>query len=289
MRVGLLGVQATKSLVFWIAYLFSPALAHGAQNGIKDQCEETLKSLPGKLAVDINSICGTSQQLAACQSEKGAPIFHFDRHSANRNTRRVLVLALVHGDEPESAVVAKLWMERLLKIEPRSSWRIVPVLNPDGYAAKSRLNSRGVDINRNFPTKDWHNLALQNWEKVAKKDPRRYPGVGPASERETICALQHIEEFKPDFVVAIHTPYGVLDFDGPSDLQFPKAFLPWVSLGHFPGSLGRYMWHDQSIPVLTIELKGQVSLKSLDALDALQDVSGYLALQTKPRLTPKGH
>lgn len=289
MQGRLFGIQDTRSLAFTITCLFFPILAQGAQNGIKAQCEEALKSLPGKIAVDINSICGTSQQLTACQSEKGTPIFHFDRHSASGNTRRVLVLALVHGDEPESAVVAKLWMERLLKIEPRSSWRIVPVLNPDGYEVNSRLNSRGVDINRNFPTKDWHDLALKNWEKVAKKDPRRYPGAGPASERETVCAIQHIEDFKPDFVVAIHTPYGVLDFDGPNDLRFPKAFLPWVSLGHFPGSLGRYMWHEQSIPVLTIELKGQVSLKSLDALDTLQDVSGYLALQTKPRSTPKGH
>ncbi len=283
MHDGLFGVSKPATLIFLMVYFFIPTHALGQANETKIHCQEALKSLPSRLAVDVDSICASSQQLTTCRSEKGVPIFHFDRLSSKPNARRVLVLALVHGDEPESAIVAKLWMERLLKIEPRSSWRIIPVLNPDGYAARSRLNSRGVDLNRNFPTKDWHSLALETWEKLAKKDPRRYPGTGPASERETACALQQIEEFKPDIVVAIHTPYGILDFDGPKDLELPKLFLPWVSLGHFPGSLGRYMWHDQSIPVLTIELKGQASLKSLDELDRLQDVSGYLALRTKPR------
>ena len=262
---GLVGTGPGASL---FAQEFSPA-----------KCEEILGTLPKTFDVNLAAICKESKLQKGCQSEKAVPIFHLDRATTVANAKRILVFSLVHGDEPESGVVANMWMDRLMRIEPRSHWRIVPVLNPDGYATNSRLNSKGVDLNRNFPTTDWDSLALDAWDKKAKKDPRRYPGVSSASESETKCAMSHIEEFKPDFVIAIHTPYGLLDFDGPKNLNFPKSFLPWISLGHFPGSLGRYMWADRSVPVLTIELTGKDSLKSLAELDRLQDVSGTLAIQ----------
>ena len=261
-----------------------PGASLWAQEFSPAKCEEVLGSLPKTFDVNLATICKESKQLAGCQSEKAVPIFHFDRSTTVANAKRILVFSLVHGDEPESAVVANMWMDRLMRIEPRSHWRIVPVVNPDGYAVNSRLNSKGVDLNRNFPTTDWDSVALDAWDKKAKKDPRRYPGVSSASESETKCALSHIESFKPDFVIAIHTPYGLLDFDGPKNLNLPKSFLPWISLGHFPGSLGRYMWADRSVPVLTIELTGKDSLKSLSELDRLQDVLGTLAIQASGKI-----
>jgi len=270
--------QILTCVALWPALLGSGSFLF-AQEFSPAKCEEILGTLPKTFDVNLTAICKEAKLLEGCQSEKSVPIFHFERSTTSENAKRILVFSLVHGDEPESGVVANMWMDRLLRIAPRSHWRIVPVMNPDGYAANSRLNSRGVDLNRNFPTTDWDRLALDAWDKRAKKDPRRYPGVSSGSESETKCALSHIETFKPDFVIAIHTPYGLLDFDGPKHLNFPKSFLPWISLGNFPGSLGRYMWADRSIPVLTIELSGKASLKSLSELDRLQDVSGTLAIQ----------
>src|SRR5690606_35181087 len=153
-------------------------------------------------------------------------------------------------DEIPSGAVARSWMVRLQEISPRNTWRVVPILNPDGLVKKSRLNGREVDLNRNFPTEDWDELALKSWREKTKSNPRRYPGDGPASEPETACAIEHIKDFKPDFIISIHTPLGVLDFDGPKSLPFPNFKpLPWRSLGHFPGSLGRYMWKEHGVPV----------------------------------------
>ena len=91
--------------------------------------------------------------------------------------------------------------------------------------------------------------------------------------------MNHIEDFQPDFIISIHTALGVLDFDVPK-LNYPRFEpLPWISLGHYPGSLGRYMWKDHSVPVLTIELKGAGGLKRLEQLDDLQDISGTVAIQ----------
>jgi protein MpaA len=73
----------------------------------------------------------------------------------------------------------------------------------------------------------------------------------------------------------VHTPLKVLDFDGPK-VNFPKYdYLPWKSLGHFPGSLGRYMWFERQTPVLTTELKEDLPA-SLAPLEKLQDVIGTL-------------
>jgi hypothetical protein len=142
------------------------------------------------------------------------------------------------------------------------------------------MNAAGVDLNRNFPSKNWNENAMKYWKTRTHKNARRFPGVSAASEPETRCAMQQIEDYAPDFIISIHSPYGVLDFDGPN-VYFPKyRFLPWHSLGTFPGSLGQYMWKDHHTPVLTIELKDNAK----DA-DNLQDLIGGFAIRTVQRIS----
>jgi hypothetical protein len=140
-----------------------------------------------------------------------------------------------------------------------------------------------VDLNRNFPTKDWEKDAVNYWKKETKSNPRRFPGEKSGSEPETQCALKHIEDFKPDFIVSIHTPLKVLDYDGPK-VRPPKFdYLPWKNLGHFPGSLGRYMWFERKVPVLTMEMKEDLP-SSTTPLMQLQDIIGFLvSLDLSPK------
>ncbi len=223
-----------------------------------------------------------AQVLETCYSTKNTPIEHFEKISSkNPNGKRILVFGLIHGDEVHSEELAKIWVKRLSGLEPSNHWRIITSLNPDGKLLKTRGNSNGVDLNRNFPTYDWDEHALIHWKNNLKENPRRYPGPNPGSEVETKCAIKHIEEFKPDVIVAIHTPYGLLDYDGPDEKIIKKTVpfksLPWRRLGTFTGSLGRYMWNERKIPVLTIELK-ENSLKShLHEFLWLQDQVSYLA------------
>jgi hypothetical protein len=191
--------------------------------------------------------------------------------------KKILVVGAIHGDEPESIKLSKLWVERLRKIKnPSNFWRIIPEANPDGVKNKTRFNVRKVDLNRNFPTKDWDEDALIHWGKNQKSDLRRYPGPSAGSEIETQCMLSHLENFKPDLGVSIHTPYGQFDFDGPSNKKLKTNLLPWKRIGTFPGSLGRYLWDERKIPVLTIELKpnslDKDSLILLKLQDALSDL-----------------
>lgn len=251
---------------------------------LSKKCMESLKTFPGKVDTSLlQKACDKVQIDEGCTSVQGRPIFHYEKFASNVAAKKVLVFSLIHGDETHAGTVGRYWMERLESFDPRNSWRVIPILNPDGVIAKTRTNANSVDLNRNFPTKDWDQLAKVYWAKQTKANPRRNPGDVAGSEIETKCALKHLEEFKPDFVVSVHTPLKVLDFDGPK-VTFPKYdYLPWKSLGHFPGSLGRYMWFERQTPVLTTELREDLP-SSLAPLEKLQDVIGTLVkIEIKPK------
>jgi protein MpaA len=234
----------------------------------------------------LKTFCDRARLLVGCASHEGRPIFHVEHIAPDSNSqlrgKRILTLGLIHGDEPLSGEMTLSWAERLRGIPHRSSWRVVPMLNPDGLIRKTRMNARGVDLNRNFPTRDWNDQAINYWETSSKRDPRRNPGESPASEVETRCAIAHIKSFKPDIIISNHTPYAVIDFDGPK-MNFPRyRDLPWRALGNFPGSLGRYMWKDHQVPVVTVEL-GHV----LPDTEALQDLLGTFSIEAARRAGTK--
>ncbi len=243
---------------------------------LKDLCTKQLKSFKGKNNdALLAQACSEAKQLDVCQSANGTPIFHYDKKASSENAKKILVFSLIHGDETDAGVVGRYWIERLHDINPRNNWRIVPVLNPDGVLLKTRTNANKIDLNRNFPTRDWQDKAVHFWHVQTKSNPRRYPGSEAASESETKCALQHIGDYQPHFVVSIHTPLNVLDYDGPKVKPPNYSYLPWRSLGHFPGSLGRYMWFEREIPVLTIEMKESLPDSYLP-FEKLHDVIGQL-------------
>jgi murein peptide amidase A len=179
---------------------------------------------------------------------------------------RVLVVGAIHGDEPTSASLAMRWIgfaarpERALR-QP-VHWRFIPALNPDGMLARpaTRVNARGVDLNRNFPTPNWERDAPIYWQKRTHRDPRRWPGPTPLSEPESRFLHEQMEGFRPDLVVSIHAPYGVLDYDGPLPPPSRLGQLRLDQLGIFPGSLGHYGSVRQGMPVVTIELQHELRM-----------------------------
>ena len=243
---------------------------------LSELCLSELKRFPGQYNLKtLSNACKKAIALSNCRSVNGSPIFHYERMGKGEHPKKILAFSLIHGDENHAGSVGRYWMERLEDIEPRNHWRVVPILNPDGVKEKTRYNANKIDLNRNFPTKDWDELAQKYWKQNAQSSPRRFPGDQSGSEPETKCALQHIEDFKPDFIISIHTPLNVLDFDGPKVPPPKFNYLPWKSLGHFPGSLGRYMWFERNIPVLTMELKTSLP-KTNDPFEVLQDLIGTL-------------
>ncbi len=221
------------------------------------------------------------------------------RTERDREPLRVLVVGAMHGDELTSASLALRWVG-LAEAQVRDAasglpvhWRFLPILNPDGLLARqpTRVNARGVDLNRNFPTPNWERDAPIYWEKRTRRDPRRWPGPEPLSEPESRFLYTQMEQFAPDLVVSIHAPYGVLDYDGPVPPPSRLGRLRLDQLGIFPGSLGHYGSVRQGMPVVTIELQHELRMPEDDQVrqmwrDLLRWMGTHLARDGAPRPTP---
>ena len=195
------------------------------------------------------------------------PLIFIQLGSSGKNCN--IFLGGVHGDElPAIYLLLKLahYLEANPQLLKDKCIVIAPLVNPDGFFAKpsTRVNASGVDINRNFPTKDWNAKALAQWKNKYKGNRRYYPGIKSGSEQETLFQIALIGRYRPQKVLSIHSPLGFYDFDGPSaDLDSLERWLDRISretnhplkkYGFFPGSLGNYAGHERNIFTLTLEL-----------------------------------
>lgn len=215
-------------------------------------CQDMTRRLPNLSA----AVCAMAQLTPiGAKSAQGRPLFLRDVISANAHLR-VLVIGGIHGDELSSTSLVMHWIKAATETPSNIHWRFVPLMNPDGMLLDkpTRTNSRGVDLNRNFPTPNWDKEAPIYWSQRTKNDPRRYPGPKPLSEPESKWLFDEMERWKPNLIVSVHAPYGVLDFDGPTVAPQRLGRLYLDQVGIFPGSLGNYGGVHKKVPVVTIEL-----------------------------------
>ena len=162
--------------------------------------------------------------------------------------KNILILGTTHGEEPQGYEILKLFLQNDTKF--KNNLFIIPCLNPDGYYKSSRTNSNNVDLNRNFPTK--------NWELTAKDE--FFGGKKPMSEIETQFLVKIIEEIHIDAILSIHAPFKIVNYDG--DAQFLSEKIAKIinypvqkDIGYpTPGSFGTYCGVERKIPTITLEL-----------------------------------
>jgi len=234
------------------------AATAAAQSDLHNWCKDVTRAIP---RIKLNT-CVSAELKPWARSVNGQHIMLHEFRPAQPSIARVLVIGGIHGDELTSVSIVFRWIELLKQPSgeaARYQWRVIPVLNPDGLLAKppTRVNARGVDLNRNFPTDNWSSEAARYWSVSTGRDPRRFPGPAARSEPESAWLHYEIETFKPDVIVSVHAPYAVLDFDGPPHgMQPPLRFgrLHLHRLGVYPGSLGNFGGLKAGIPVVTLEL-----------------------------------
>jgi protein MpaA len=176
---------------------------------------------------------------------------------------RIYLIGGIHGDETEGRTAVDL-----VKNAPNAAAtiRILRDLNPDGTAVRRRSNASGLDLNRNWPARNFN--------------PGSDGGFAPLSEPETRALDEDLRRFKPDIVVVLHSiSFGPLvNYDGPAE-HLASAFAAaaqsvnpdWyvrADMGYdTAGSLGSYLGVDRQLPILTIEFqRGQDEAGATTAL-----------------------
>jgi protein MpaA len=115
--------------------------------------------------------------------------------------RKILVVGCIHGNE--CAGVAILSALARQRVPSGVQLWLVPEINPDGTAAHTRQNARGVDLNRNFPFR---------WRPIAS--PSYYAGPRPLSEPETRAAVALISAIHPVVTIWYHQHEDLVDMAG---------------------------------------------------------------------------
>ena len=254
-------------------------------------CARLAPEVPG---VDAPACRASGLVPGTGRSVHGVPLWSNDVLPASGAPRfKVLLLGGIHGDELASVTLAFDWIARSHGVQASAmphpsktarptianvAWRFVPLLNPDGllHSPSTRVNAHGVDLNRNFPTADWARDAQPYWVKHTKKDPRRFPGPQALSEPESRWLLEQIDQFRPDLIVSVHAPYGLLDFDGPPPAPRRLGSLQLDPVGVYPGSLGNYGGLVKNVPVMTLELKSARAVPPAELTAMWNDLQRWL-------------
>lgn len=164
-----------------------------------------------------------------------------------------MIFGAFHDNEPASPAVVES-LRRYLALHPEE-WAgrkiiLVPVTNPDGRRRSSRVNARGVDLNRNFPG---------TWQFTATA-LRYNPGPTPASEPETQAVMHLVEKYSPDKIISIHQPFYCLNWNGEGgrilaeEMSLHNRYPTTSDIGYpTPGSFGSYI-EKKGISMVTLEM-----------------------------------
>lgn len=198
-----------------------------------------------------------------CKTALGTSLSLFQK--THTHDPAILFVGGVHGDEPEGVTLAQEFLKKLEQFHeqgvPTRSWILIPCLNPDGFARSQRVNGRGVDLNRNFPCKNW---SMQH------QSPRYFPGASPGSEPETQELVKLLQSQKIRLIVHFHSWKPCVVYTGDAGQKIAEqigqdcGYEARPDIGYpTPGSLGEYGWNELGIPVICIEEQEHIALSKV--------------------------
>lgn len=152
--------------------------------------------------------------------------------------RKVLVVGCIHGNECAGKAIIK----RLREVTAPSNIQLllVPDMNPDGSAAGTRQNARGVDLNRNFS---------RRWQPIGRRWSTYYSGPRPFSEPESRTARDFVKKHRPDISIWFHQAMSLVVKSGPRRHRHVlrryarDVDLPLRDIGSIPGTAIRWQNH----------------------------------------------
>lgn len=180
-----------------------------------------------------------------------------------------MYVGAIHGNESSSNGLMRAWINELEKHPDRLEAKrvvVVPSINPDGIAAGSRTNSRGVNLNRNFPT--------DNWEKdIDDTDGKHKNGGGkkPLSEPEAKALATLTQQYRPRLLLSFHAVGSLVQGDpGSPSASYAAKYASMVGYSNATGKgdtfdygiTGGYedwAWRNNGTPAMVVELGSYTS------------------------------
>ena len=188
-------------------------------------------------------------------------------------TRRLLIVACVHGDEPAGeAITHRL---RFAVPPPDTAIWVIDRANPDGCAAGTRKNARGVDLNRNSP---WH------WAHINGPGGVFYSGPRAWSEPESRAVDAFVKRVHPAITIWYHQHANLVDASVGGDVRIERDYarrvgLRLVHLGLYRGSFTG--WQNTNLPGTTAFVV-ELPPGALPEAAVKRHVGAVLALADKP-------
>jgi protein MpaA len=188
------------------------------------------------------------------QSVKGASITMqvFGSGGSGSAGPTIFFMAGIHGNEIHSVQLADRVIDWITQHPEQIAGKRVAILrvaNPDGFAANRRVNANGVDLNRNFPAKNY--------------EASRKFGNSASSQPETKAIIAALDQLQPQLIISVHSIDGgrqCNNYDGPgqavAELMSKYNHYPApATIGYpTPGSMGSFAGIDRQIPMITLEL-----------------------------------
>ena len=225
------------------------------------------------------------------------PIYLYQYKPKNyKNT--IFITCGVHGDENYTTYIMYLFLKNLLdssqtplqlsNLKNNTRILLMPICNPWGMfqTPKTRWNSRGIDINRNF---DW------NWENNPVTQPftDNYKGTAPFSENESKYIKYVMDNYNIDSMIDIHNyperwennPYKYLFYGDTKTWDIIEDLMVYLKrndnslpINHLSSQndscVNNYASSVKQIPALNFELmKGQHG-----TYESKEDASTWLSL-----------
>jgi protein MpaA len=183
------------------------------------------------------------------RSVRGFPISALERGDPG-SSRKVLVVGCIHGNECAGIAVVRLLAQA--RVHGDVDLWLLPNLNPDGYAADTRQNAHGVDLNRNFPAM---------WRRIGRPGSLQWSGPRPFSEPESRIARRLILRLRPALTLWFHQPQALVRAWGPSIPAARRyarlAGVPFRALAWPNGTVSNWQNHlDPHAASFVVELPG---------------------------------
>lgn len=142
--------------------------------------------------------CHRVVSLGTSVQGKGIYAYYF-----GNGAKKILFFGSMHGSEANTRTTMTKWIDELeinsSRIPADKTIIVIPTLNPDGIANRTRFNANGVDLNRNFAAADWTQGTYLH--------TNFYPtggGLLPFSEPESIIMKDLIIREKPYITLSYH-------------------------------------------------------------------------------------